>query len=197
MISWRVRSDAIGTTTERWSVVDADGRPLPFRNVVVGWKENSAFRERWLESLRALALDAYAWECPPVTASSAARDFECVFVRSPALARMPPDPAAFAEHFRPDCNVVTFGNLGGDAMLVAPCPGGLRTDFSHLASFTATAPAAHQDALWRSVGEASNRRIGTKPVWISTAGLGVAWLHVRLDDRPKYYRHIPYTSMPV
>ena len=35
-------------------------------------------------------------------------------------------------------------------------------------------------------------RLGGKPVWLSTAGLGVGWLHVRLDDRPKYYRHAPY-----
>jgi hypothetical protein len=34
-----------------------------------------------------------------------------------------------------------------------------------------------------------NRR---KPVWLSTAGAGVSWLHVRLDDRPKYYGYRPY-----
>jgi hypothetical protein len=26
-----------------------------------------------------------------------------------------------------------------------------------------------------------------KPVWFSTSGMGVAWLHFRLDERPKYY----------
>lgn len=36
-------------------------------------------------------------------------------------------------------------------------------------------------------------RVGTRPVWLSTAGAGVAWLHVRLDDRPKYYSYRPYT----
>jgi Family of unknown function (DUF6940) len=28
--------------------------------------------------------------------------------------------------------------------------------------------------------------------FFSTAGAGVAWLHVRLDDRPKYYGYPPY-----
>jgi hypothetical protein len=37
-------------------------------------------------------------------------------------------------------------------------------------------------------------RVSTTPVWLSTAGAGVAWLHVRLDDRPKYYSHRPYTD---
>ena len=42
------------------------------------------------------------------------------------------------------------------------------------------------------VGGAVQRRLGTKPVWLSTAGAGVSWLHVRLDDRPKYYGYAPY-----
>jgi len=36
------------------------------------------------------------------------------------------------------------------------------------------------------------KRINAKRVWLSTAGMGVSWLHVRLDDRPKYYGHRPY-----
>ena len=34
---------------------------------------------------------------------------------------------------------------------------------------------------------------GDAPTWVSTAGGGVAWLHVRLDSAPKYYTHRPYT----
>ena len=35
-------------------------------------------------------------------------------------------------------------------------------------------------------------RIGIQPIWLSTAGMGVPWLHVRLDSRPKYYAFGPY-----
>ena len=118
--------------------------------------------------------------------------FECIFLSSPSLARMGTDPDAFAEHFHAGCEVATFDNLGGDATLVAPCPEG-KVNFAHLASFTATASAERQDALWQAVGEAVASRIGPRPLWLSTAGHGVAWLHVRLDSRPKYYRHAPYT----
>jgi Family of unknown function (DUF6940) len=31
-----------------------------------------------------------------------------------------------------------------------------------------------------------------KPVWLSPAGAGVSWLHLRLDDQPKYYGYAPY-----
>ena len=37
-------------------------------------------------------------------------------------------------------------------------------------------------------------RIGPLPVWLSTAGGGVDWLHMRLDERPKYYRHLPWRN---
>jgi hypothetical protein len=141
-----------------------------------------------------MSFGAYCWECPPVTEANRSVPFECVFVSSSSLARMGTDPDAFAEHFRPDCDVVTFENLGGDATLVAPCPEG-NANFAHLGSFTATASAEHQDALWRAVGEALASRIGPRPLWLSTAGHGIAWLHVRLDSRPKYYRHAPYTRI--
>jgi hypothetical protein len=34
--------------------------------------------------------------------------------------------------------------------------------------------------------------MGEDRVWLSTAGAGVPWLHVRLDDAPKYYGHAAY-----
>ena len=196
MKEWRVRTFSAGAETQRWELLDAQGRTLTFDDVVRGWREREDFRLFWCSSLRNAPFDAYAWECPPVTANTLSRGFDCVFVASPLLARMPADSQAFAEHFRPDQSVATFANLGGDAVLVAPSPADGGDNYSHLASFVATAPASQQDALWKAVGEACNRRIGTNPVWISTAGLGVAWLHVRLDDRPKYYRHTPYMSVP-
>jgi hypothetical protein len=48
-------------------------------------------------------------------------------------------------------------------------------------------PEAQKHELWQAVGKAMDARLGPKPIWLSTAGMGVAWLHVRLDSRPKYY----------
>jgi hypothetical protein len=110
---------------------------------------------------------------------------------------MSPDPAPFAEHFdavdaTPD--VTAFPNLGGDAYLIVPSPRAAATAYPHLAAFARNAPHAQQDALWHAVGLALDARVENRPIWLSTAGLGVAWVHVRLDTSPKYYRHGPYLA---
>ena len=176
----------------RWRLAPESGRTPSFSDVLQGWSSSGSFRRQWIGWLRALAFNACVWECPPVTAASLSRPFECVFLSSPTLAGMRPEPEVFAAHFHPGRSIVAFDNLGGDALLVAPCPADDARDFSHLAQFVRTAEPERQDALWQAVGEAMAARVGAEPVWLSTAGHGVAWLHVRLDSRPKYYRYAPY-----
>lgn len=108
------------------------------------------------------------------------------------------DPQSFAEHFAnaADAGVVVFPNVGGDAVLIAPCPNASPSCYAHLAAFVRGAPEWQQQSLWRTVGEAAAARVGIKPVWLSTAGAGVAWVHVRLDDRPKYYGYDAYRRAP-
>lgn len=55
-------------------------------------------------------------------------------------------------------------------------------------------PAAQILTLWQRVGAAMLDRVSGVPVWLSTAGAGVSWLHVRLDARPKYYGYAAYTK---
>jgi hypothetical protein len=192
MPMWRARKSSLDSGTERWRLLADGGDELSFREVFQHWRTDGNFRAFWSQSLGEVPFDSHCWECPAVNSANLERAFECVFVSSPLLAGLPPDPGPFAEYFRPDCSVVTFESLGKDALLVAPCPGMQDEDFSDLASFVATASDERASAFWMAVGEALEKRIGTRPTWLSTAGLGVPWLHVRLDTRPKYYRHAPY-----
>ncbi len=190
---WRIRRAPLGPGTERWQPVDGAGQGISAQQVFALWKRDERFRAFWRESLRTVSFEAYCWECPPVRTQDAGGVFECVFVSSPLLSPMPPDPGPFEEYFKEGCRAVSFESLGHDALLVAPCPGEPGTDFAHLARFVATAPEEQQSALWASVGAAVEGRLSDRPLWLSTAGLGVSWLHIRLDSRPKYYRHVPYT----
>jgi uncharacterized protein DUF6940 len=189
---WRVRKSELNSGTECWHLLADTGEEISFRQVFLQWRTDKSFRAFWSASLRDVSFDSYCWECPPVTTENSSRAFECVFVSSPLLVGLPSDSSPFAEYFGPVCSVVTFESLGRDALLVAPCPGKQGEDFAHLASFAANACDEQHSAFWKAVGEALERRLGAEPTWLSTAGLGVSWLHVRLDTRPKYYRHAPY-----
>ena len=79
--------------------------------------------------------------------------------------------------------------------MVAPLPTNSDgVNHCHLASYLRTADQADGIALWLAVGKAMQDRLNERDVWLNTAGGGVAWLHVRLDDRPKYYHHTEYKT---
>ena len=169
-----------------------DARPATFADVLQGWREDAGFRAIFNALLADAPYAAFRWETPAVTIDTMSRRFEFVVLDCPDLAR-PADPNAFAEHFsNAAAGVVVFPNLRGDAVMVVPSARAKPTAYGHLAAFVRHAPDAQRHALWQSVGESMTRRVGAKPVWLSTAGAGVSWLHVRLDDHPKYYRFGPY-----
>lgn len=193
---WRSEVDELqGGRARQFRLFRADER-LRYADVAGLWRRDESFRSFFTALLSDAPFPAYRWETPPVIATMAERPFEFVLLDTPALARAP-DPAAFADHFEPGDagpSVVAFDNLGRDAVLVVPCPRGPSSAYGHLAAFVRGAPAAQQHALWQTVGQVLEERLGRQPVWLSTAGMGVAWLHVRLDIRPKYYGFRPYTS---
>jgi hypothetical protein len=172
-------------------------RSLTYGETVDLLTGSAAFREWFSQLFINAPFAAYCWETPPVMRSSLDREFEFVLVDVPALGHLRADPRPFAEQFAqcdPRTSVVAFSNLGGDAFLVVPLPAGAGSTYAHLASFLRSAPQRQCHALWEAVGAAIKKHVGNDPLWVSTAGLGVSWLHVRLDTCPKYYRFDEYRS---
>jgi hypothetical protein len=189
---WTARNKQLSGECGLRFAVDLNSRPATITEVLHGWQSDARFRSLFNSLLADAPYTAFRWETPPVTAGLVAQSFEFVLLDSPGLARRP-DPGAFAEHFGESVGgVAVFRNLGGDAIMVVPCPLADVTAYGHLAAFVRLAPESQRHAFWQAVAEAMIRRIGVKPVWLSTAGAGVSWLHVRLDDRPKYYGFGPY-----
>jgi hypothetical protein len=189
---WTARSEELADARGLRFAVELDARPATVAEVLCGWQGDAGFRSLINSLLADAPYTAFRWETPAVTAATVARPFEFVLLDSPGLARRS-DPAAFAEHFGgADADVAVFPNLGGDAIMIVPCPVAEPSAYGHLAAFVRLAPERQRHALWQSVGDAMARRVGARPVWLSTAGAGVSWLHVRLDDRPKYYGFGPY-----
>lgn len=186
----------LASDIEHWQLRDAAGASLSFEQVFRSWAADEEFRRFWNAGLRDVPFSGYCWECPAVSVQDWSRPFECVFVSSRPLARLQQNPDPFTEHFPPGCKVATFESRGRDALLVAPCPGTPGVNFAHLAVFASTAASEHASAFWKSVGEALRKKTGPIPIWLSTSGFGVSWLHVRLDSRPKYYQYAPYKARP-
>ena len=81
-----------------------------------------------------------------------------------------------------------FPNLSGDTVLVVPMPKKGKS-YATLKDFVDNAPMKQQQELWKLVAKESPKKQVKKfgKVWISTHGLGVPYLHVRIASQPKYY----------
>ncbi|MEZ6096498.1 MAG: hypothetical protein R3C03_20095 [Pirellulaceae bacterium] len=172
--------------------------PVSFGEALKRWQLDAEFRNYFTQLLCSSAFEAFRWETPVLTKNSMNQPFQFVLLNAPGFVSRRTNRDAFTGYFTNDDTidgVVSFTNLGGDATLVVPSP---RTDdiaYGHLAAFLRRGPSSQIDSLWRVVGKEVETRIGPDPLWLSTAGGGVAWLHVRLDRRPKYYGHGPYRNM--
>ncbi len=151
--------------------------------------------------------------------NSATKPFEFALVNQPSLksfAEGNPDRHAFEEYFTSQsCSsigndgdqlaVCAFPNLGKDATLISPLPQSdiNEATYSHLASFIRNAPKEQVAQFWKRSARAFidelkhkhervNEYAGT---WFSTNGMGVAWLHLRIDSLPKYYSYVPFTKL--
>ncbi len=95
--------------------------------------------------------------------------------------------------------MVSFNNLGKDAFLIVPCQldEGSPNPYTHLANFIRLGKEQQIRTFLKEVSVQMERllieRSGRK-VWMSTCGLGVFWLHMRLDSSPKYYSYSPYKN---
>lgn len=199
-------SDAVGGVFKFRAFVEESGdkRPVSWSEALRHWRHGSSdFTTLFVDALREVKFPAFFWESPVLTASSVdTRDFEFILRDSRSLVSARPDAQAFAEHLLAPCKgretqVRAFENLGGDALLVSPCRLVSDTAYTHIAAFVRDAPADQVEALWAEIGASAAVLIAERagrPVWLSTSGLGVYWLHVRMDSFPKYYTYTPYIN---
>ena len=199
-LNWQFQRHEIASGVLRYSYLDSESRVLTFKDVLELWADVAQCGNLFLgfhcQVLTDVPYAAYKWETPAVDIDRLERPFEFVALNAPRLDR-PEDRTAFQKQFAAagdDRATVAFSNLGKNAVLVVPCPSMPGTNHCHLASFLRTCHASDESSLWQQVGISMLERVAAKPVWLSTAGGGVAWLHVRLDDKPKYYGYREFKS---
>ncbi len=189
---WQQTMDPINESAFKYSFFK-NGVAISFVDAIESLKYDDSIRSFVNSQLQACPFKAFRWENPPLTKSNANRPFEFVVLDCGALDRKV-DKYSFSEKFELGKDVVTFPNLRGDASLVVPCPIVDDSIYGHLGSFVRNAPENQIHELWKVTAHELAERIGDEPVWLSTAGMGVSWLHIRLDSRPKYYAYAPYRN---
>ncbi len=174
-----------------------DNTPLTYSEVLGLWQDDAKFRNFYTQLLADSPFAAFLWETPALTQNTMTNPFEFVLINSPWFCSRRTDAKAFENYFTKDDDqgIVSFANLSGDATLIVPSPRTGIDAYGHLAAFIRQAPSLQIDKLWRVIGSTVKSRIGKTPLWLSTAGGGVAWLHVRLDSYPKYYGFSPYRQI--
>ncbi|MBX9890609.1 MAG: hypothetical protein K2X94_05060 [Amoebophilaceae bacterium] len=180
-------------------VINDNGVRLTYHKVLTLLKTCSIFRSFVIDFFKNIPYNAYFWETVPVSVHEwQNKVFQFVVISTTALSHRSPDREHFKDHFiraeNQNKKVISFQSLGKDAFLIAPCPN-QAANYGHIAAFVKYAPLAQQHALWMKIGEEMSKVIqeakGQKK-WLSTAGEGISWLHVRIDSRPKYYKYTLY-----
>ena len=190
---WKSKRELINDNLIHKISIFKDDKQITYLEVIDLWQQNEKFIEFFISLLADTSMPAYFWETPPINKATVGREFEFVLIDSSKLADVEPDPSDFRQHFdNSNREVVTFPNLKNDALLIVPCP---ITDIlasTHLADFVRQAPTSQQHLLWQTVGRSIEQNLNKQPIWVSTSGLDVNWLHVRLDSQPKHYCFEPY-----
>lgn len=89
-------------------------------------------------------------------------------------------------------NVVSFYNLSKTSLLIIPYPkkdkDNKYKNYKTLKDFIDNSPKSQQIKLWKKVSSCIKKMLKkNNKIWVSTHGLGIPYLHIRIDTNPKYY----------
>jgi hypothetical protein len=157
-------------------------------------ENNEEFRTQLVDVLKSTKAQAFNIECKPVNIENVNQAFEFVIVPCPELLVKPANSSSFEKYFEPGEHTAVFENLGGDAVLISPAPSNAK-DYGHLRPFLESASKEQINDFLIALGEIAAANLGNDNIYINTSGLGVQWLHLRIDDLPKYYRFKPYKEI--
>jgi hypothetical protein len=206
---------------------DADTRrttALAWEDVLNLWKVDDDFMNLFQRTIQELPFENFYLEMSPLSKRvKRTNTFKFAAIDAPHLAHVTVDTTAFAPMINaPVINAVSgagttgttvdenmiavFPNLSKTSVLVAPALIDEVTDrhaYSQISYFVRSADPAiktQQRELWKSLGreiEYEIERDSERPLWVSTDGENVSYLHVRLDRTPKYFKSENLKRWPV
>ena len=137
----------------------------------------------------------FFWEHPQVSSDNYKSNYEVSVIPTAAFDDRVENFSPFKSKFKITDQVKVFHNLRKDSLLIVPNTNEASDqNFITLRKFLQTAPNSLITRFWKTIGETMIEQISknTDYCYLSTHGLGVLWLHVRIDQQPKYYHTKKY-----
>jgi hypothetical protein len=190
---WIYKEIKLNPESSKYAFFNEKEEPVSFADFFAGLSEYSRSRSIVLDALNSCLYLGMRWEFPAMTFNKLNDPCEFVLINCPALLRKPANSSAFKKYFKRGVNVVSFPNLGGDSTLVV-CQINVKDEYAHLKSYLSQANEEQTHDFLKTISFEFLKKVNKSksPLWLNTAGLGVSWLHMRIDTRPKYYWHKPY-----
>ena len=188
---WKYSSKTIRKGTVKFEIYNSE-KTISYLDWINLTQNSIEFLNFFIDLLRDCEFNAYYWEVKPIDKKTLEDEFEFVLVSGAVLNSLNSNSTPFEKYFDENKEVVSFKSLRGDAQLIVPTKISEAENYTHLAKFIRKAPEHQIIKLWKKVAKEYSKIIGDEKRWLSTAGLGVHWLHVRLDSKPKYYKHKEY-----
>ena len=193
--TWSIIFLAKDDSAARFKIENSEKRPLSFREVFMLWRDSEEFISFYVKELIALGFEEMFWEHPAVNKDFLDKSYEVIVLHTSHFKNRRVDERSFSQQIESQELVAIFPNLGRNATLVVPTRQSEAENYKQLGSFIRHAPPPQILAQFKALGttllvEANSDKL----VWLNTAGLGVIWLHMRLDERPKYYKIKTYKN---
>ena len=161
---------------------------VTYRQFLNKMQSEESFRREFFNVLQKSRFKTYFFETPKVTKETLDDKFEFILSAADELKNVNADKDTFQDYFQKckDSPVITFPNLGHNAILVVPCPvsDSKLNQYSSIGPFMRNIETNQVHQFWIEAARTMLLTIdqkGSQPTWMSTSGLGVYWLHLRWD----------------
>ena len=144
---------------------------------------------------------SFFWETKPIYKKNDKKNnilgmYKEKFIQSNKLEKLRQNYKPFSKQIKEADNkyCLSFYNLDKTSLLIIPYPR-KNKNFSTLKKFIDNSSKLQQKKFWMLVSESISIMLKKhNKIWVSTHGLGVSYLHVRIDTKPKYYKTTEFTK---
>ena len=141
---------------------------------------------KFINILQNIPFEYYVLQTPCLK-NNLDKNFEFVIKNKLELKKIKLNTTVYKKYFKQNENVASFLNLTGDTTLIVPkmLPGVNKNSYLNISTFSKYAPMDQQILVWKKVFKELKKC--KHSCFLNTHGLGYGWLHIRIDEKPKYY----------